>query len=130
MGPIYYTYFIQLNERFPTGNPYPVDSRSITIHNLPHLHFALPLVKTSHLRQEMNMDALYWMDKNKPDKNQCEWIHTRCVFPPTVKYIRYGPWILLQLFPRLFFCPSRQYSVPVVRLRRSWSIMQINELPA
>ncbi|EYC10333.1 hypothetical protein Y032_0056g2684 [Ancylostoma ceylanicum] len=40
------------------GYPYPVDSRLITVRDLLHLHFALFLVKTPHLRQEMNT----WMD--------------------------------------------------------------------
>ncbi|EYC26840.1 hypothetical protein Y032_0010g991 [Ancylostoma ceylanicum] len=40
------------------GYLHPVDFRLITVCDLLHLHFALFLVKTPHLRQEMNT----WMD--------------------------------------------------------------------
>ncbi|EYB94566.1 hypothetical protein Y032_0170g266 [Ancylostoma ceylanicum] len=47
----------------------PFDFPSITIHDLHHLHLALFLVKTPHLRQEMSpwMDELYWI---------AEWVKT------------------------------------------------------
>ncbi|EYB94567.1 hypothetical protein Y032_0170g266 [Ancylostoma ceylanicum] len=53
----------------------PFDFPSITIHDLHHLHLALFLVKTPHLRQEMSpwMDELYWIAEWN-DRTGLEWM--------------------------------------------------------